>query len=222
MTESPTPGICLICKGPLPADREFWHYDCEKCQICGADMHMAQKVIDKCLTDGGPIAHLGCYHKARIQELKDKVIPITSEHIRILNESILMMRHTVNPDETDYQTLWNILKETKELAANISFVMDLTKDKMRIHDRDEYAEKIKTERKQKAEQSAKDSQSEQERIEKQARLAAERENPFLRDKRKAIEGFVKAYGFTLEVATAMVEESMRKAGKDPQTGKAIQ
>lgn len=43
---------------------------------------------------------------------------------------------------------------------------------------------------------------------RKARLQAERENPALRDRRKAIEGIMKTFNFTLEDATAMIDKPM--------------
>ena len=57
---------------------------------------------------------------------------------------------------------------------------------------------------------------------RRAARAAERENPFLRDKRKAIEGVMKITKFSQEVAITMVEEQMKKQGKDPATGETLQ
>ncbi len=209
---------CLICSEPLPAHRESWHEECEKCQICGADMHHATKVIQKCLDDGGPIAHLGCYHKATISALKNQRIPLTINDLRVLNDEILTMRHIVNPDETDYQALHDLHMAAKDLAISVGFVLDLTKDKIRIVDRNNTEEWVKEKKAVKNAERARTAETDQQKIERSALLAAERENPALRDKRKAIEGLIKGFGLSLDAATAAVEETMRKAGKDPQTG----
>ncbi len=190
-------------------------------------MHHATKVIEKCISDAAPgekplIAHLGCFHKATIASLKAHKIPLTVRDLKVLNDEILTMRHIVNPDETDYASLHELFSAARDLAAAIGFVMDLTKDKIKIDNIRDYDEKTKAEKKIKAEQSIRTAESDQEKIERSAKLAAERENPALRDKRKAIEGFIKGFGLSLDAATAMVEESMRKAGKDPATGAPIQ
>ena len=51
--------LCLICKEPLQANELGWHAKCAVCQICGGSMQSANKVIQKCLDDGGPVAHMG-------------------------------------------------------------------------------------------------------------------------------------------------------------------
>ena len=138
-----------------------------------------------------------------------------------MNYQILTMCHIVEPDQTDYSTLHSLFCSLRDSAIAVGHVLDLTKDKIRIVSRDESEEYIKVKKKERAEKQASESQTEQQKIERSAKLAAERENPALRDKRKAIEGFVKTFGLSLEVATAAVEESMRKAGKDPATGQPL-
>ncbi len=222
MSEQNNERICLICSQPLSDLRQSWHEECEVCQICNAPMHHATKVIQKCIDDGGPIAHLGCYHKQTIANLKNQKIPATIRDLTVLNAEILTMAHIVNPDQTDYAALHSMHMAAKDLAIAVGFILDLTKDKIKIDNIRDYDEKTKAEKKVKAEQSIRTAESDQEKIERSAKLAAERENPALRDKRKAIEGFIKGFGLTIEAATAMVEESMRKAGKDPATGAPIQ
>ncbi len=214
--------LCRICQKALPLGRNLWHEECEFCQICNAPMHHATKVIQKCLDDGGPIAHLGCYHKQTISDLKNHKIPVTIVDLRVLNEQILTMAHIVDPDQTDYAALHSLHMAAKDLAIAVGFVLDLTKDKIKIVDRNQTEEWVKEKKKERAERQAVDSETEQQKVERSAMLAKERENPALRDKRKAIEGFMKGFGLTLEAATAAVEESMRKAGKDPASGLPLQ
>ncbi len=214
--------LCRICQKPLPPGRNLWHEECEFCQICNAPMHHATKVIQKCLDDGGPIAHLGCFHKATIKALKDHKVPILVRDITVMNEEILTMMHIVDPDMTDYATLHSYFCALRDSAIAVGHVLDCTKEKIKIVDRNQTEEWVKEKKKERAERQAVDSETEQQKVERSAMLAKERENPALRDKRKAIEGFMKGFGLTLEAATAAVEESMRKAGKDPASGLPLQ
>ncbi len=217
---------CRICSEPLPEGyHQNWHVQCEICQVCNQPMGQAAqatKIIQKCLDDGGPVAHLYCYHKATISALKNQRIPATIQDLKVLNDEILTMRHIVNPDETDYQALHDLHMAAKDLAISVGFVLDLTKDKIKIVDRNNTEEWVKEKKAVRNAERARTAETDQQRAERSALLAAERENPALRDKRKAIEGFIKGFGLSLDAATAMVEESMRKAGKDPQTGQPIQ
>ncbi len=214
--------LCLICKEPLPDGfPNFWHAECAVCQICGGSMQSANKVIQKCLDDGGPVAHMGCYHKQTIQDLKNHKVPIFLRDLEALNYQILTMCHIVEPDQTDYSTLHSLFCGLRDAAIAVGHVLDLTKDKIRIVSRDESEEYIKVKKKERAEKQASESQTEQQKIERSAALAKERENPWLRQRRKAIEAFVNGYGLSLEVATAAVDEASRKAGKDPQTGQPL-
>ena len=213
------PPICLICKLPLgPAEttlNRHWHSECEVCQICGEDFHYANTRTQQCIDLGIPVSHLVCWDKKKIQEIRDKVIPATIEHLKAFNNQILTIRAEVNPQENDLKQLYDVLHELQDGASSISILLSLTKDKIRIESNVEYTEKVKTERRQSSEAAAIDEN-------KKAARQAERENPFLRDKRKAIEGVVKEYKFSLEAATIMIEEGIRKAGKDPATGQVIQ
>ncbi len=128
----------------------------------------------------------------------------------------------MDPDQTDYATLHSLFCGLRDAAIAVGHVLDMTKEKIKIVDRDNTEEYLKTKKIEQAELSQRNAQTEQQRNERSALLAKERENPALRDKRKAIEGFMKGFGLTLEAATAAVEESMRKAGKDPQSGQPIQ
>ena len=206
MTTEPEIPICQICQLPLAAEdilwSRKWHSACEVCQIC-KQAFPNPKRIQECLDKQITISHITCYDKEKILEVKNKVIPITREHVQALNSQILCMRHTQTGQDSDIELLSALLSDLKELAANVSFVLNTTKDKIRISDSQDYAEKIKTEKKAKAEKAAVEEISKQQR-------AAERENPYLRDKRKAIEQAQKILGLSLEAATAMVESQEPK------------
>jgi hypothetical protein len=83
--------------------------------------------------------------------------------------------------------------------------MKLTKDKLAIRDSQRYANEVQTKTK---EARAKQTELETEKIAKQARteqLKKEREDPKLRLRRKAIEGFM-AMGLSEEMAVQMVDQ----------------
>ena len=211
-----TPPLCLICKLPLgPEETKAWHFDCEVCSECGQPLHNSNKLIWDCLNSGIPVADITCRNKTKIREIREKIFPATIEHLKAFNNQILTIRAEVNPQEEDLKQLYDVLHELQDAASSISILLSLTKDKIRIESNIEYTEKVKTERRQNSETAALEEN-------KKAARQAERENPFLRDKRKAIEGVVKEYKFTLEAATAMIEEGIRKAGKDPATGQMLQ
>jgi hypothetical protein len=133
----------------------------------------------------------------KIKEIRDKIFPATLEHLRAFNAQILSIKHEVNPTDGDLKQLYDVLHELQDAASSISILLSLTKDKIRIESNVEYTEKVKTERRQSSEAAAIDEN-------KKAVRQAERENPALRDKRKAIEGIMKTFGFSLEAATAML------------------
>jgi hypothetical protein len=192
------PPICLICKLPLgPEETKTWHYACEECVECGQPLHNSNKLIWDCLNSGIPVADITCRNKLKIREIREKIFPVTLEHLRAFNAQILSIKHEVNPQEEDLKQLYDVLHELQDAASSISILLSLTKDKIRIESNVEYTEKVKTERRQSSEAAAIDEN-------KKAIRQAERENPILRDRRKAIEGIMKTFGFSLEAATAML------------------
>ena len=192
--------LCRICSQPLSEGEaslnRTWHFDCEVCTICKCHFPNPQR-ISECLDTHVVISHITCFSKSKIEEIKNKVIPITREHVTALNNQILTMRAMLDPLPTDLEILHGTLRDLQECASNVKFILELTKDKIRISDSQEYAEKVKTERKAKSEISASEN-------ERKATLQAERENPELRARRKAIEGIMSTFGFTREAAEAML------------------
>ncbi len=202
----PRPALttCLICKLPLgPEETKAWHFDCEECTECGQPLHNSNKLIWDCLNSGIPVADITCRNKIKIREIRDKVFPATLEHLRAFNDQILSVKHEVSPTDGDLKQLYDVLHELQDAASSISILLSLTKDKIRIESNIEYTEKVKTERRQSSEAAAIDEN-------KKAIRQAERENPALRDKRKAIDGIMKTFGFSLEAATAMIEAQSPK------------
>jgi len=202
--ERMTPPLCLICKLPLgPEETKAWHFDCEECAECGQPLHNSNKLIWDCLNSGIPVADITCRNKTKIREIREKIFPATIEHLKAFNNQILTIRAEVNPQEEDLKQLYDVLHELQDAASSISILLSLTKDKIRIESSVEYTEKVKTERRQNSETAALEEN-------KKAARQAERENPALRDRRKAIEGIMKTFGFSLEAATAMIEAQSTK------------
>ena len=191
--------LCKICKLPLgPEETKAWHFDCEECTMCGQPLHNSNKLIWDCINSNIPVADITCRNKTKIREIRDKIFPATIEHLRAFNAMILTIRSEVNPQEEDLKQLYDVLHELQDGASSISILLSLTKDKIRIESNVEYTEKVKTERRQNSETAALEEN-------KKAARQAERENPALRDRRKAIEGIMKTFGFSLEAATAMLD-----------------
>jgi hypothetical protein len=200
--------LCRICSKPLSEGEaslnRTWHFDCEVCTICKCHFPNPQR-ISECLDTHVPVSHITCFSRAKIEEIKNKVIPITREHVTSLNNQILTMRAMLDPLPADLEILHGTLRDLQECASNVKFILELTKDKIRISDSQEYAEKVRTERKAKSETSASEN-------ERKATLQAERENPELRARRKAIEGIMSTFSFTREAAEAMLAKQAAPSG----------
>lgn len=200
---------CCICGFPLfdPEVRlnRQWHFDCNKCQICG-EGPLAEEQIVKCLNDKQPVSHTICLKQKLFEDFKNQVIPVTKSHVDALNSEINRFFPAVSPSATDAKMLFDLLVTLQETASNVSAALNLTKDKLLIRESKDFAEKTRAKR---AEEAQAKLETEIEKLERQKRtdmFKAERDNPMLRHRRKAIEGYM-AMGFSETEA----EEAVRKA-----------
>lgn len=203
---------CAICHQPL-SDGELslsrrWHFDCQRCAICGSDLpNFAQ--IEKCLDAQRPVSHDTCHKTQLFQDFKHKVLPLRQEHIFALNEEILQFYPAVEPTSTDISLLYDCLMKLQETATNISWALGLTKDKLRISEIQNFNHQQKE--KQKIER-AHAVETETEKLGKQAKaemFKAERENPQLRARRKAIEAYT-ALGIPEAQAIELIDKGKEK------------
>jgi hypothetical protein len=194
---------CRICTEPLSAGElnlnQTWHYHCQICQICSQELPAPERIA-YCLDQNIPVSHLVCYQQEKIRELKTQTIPVSREHIQILNDKILGLRQQYIPAESDLQLLLETLNDLKECAANVSSMLQLTRERIHIKNNESDVQHEKKQKAAKAEVAA----TLQVKVEKAAQLAAERSDPKLRERRKAIEGIMKTFGFSEEQAIAML------------------
>lgn len=221
MTENQIPP-CAICQQPMSADElnlnRHYHFDCEVCTVCGQSMSGANTQIQNCIDHGSAVGHTVCLERGAIADLRNKIVPITREAVQNLNNQILTMRYSVTPPTSDITLLSGILQDLQECAANVSWVLKLTKDKIKIDEIREYDTVVKerksVERKAKAIVAVK----EQATAERSAMLQAERVNPWLRARRKSVEAVISIYNCSLQEAEEQVDAGFRAQGKDPRTG----
>ncbi len=208
---------CQVCKSQL-SDGEFnlgrdWHFDCEKCQICNEPMPNPER-IRKCLDSHIPVSHITCHQTAAIEQLRTERIPVTNDMLDAMNVAILTMRHTWEPPTADITLLFEHLKKIQEYAASVSWLLKLTRDKIKIDDIAKYEVVTKERKKAKAAEAAIEQVDEIRSAERAAMLAAERENPALRDRRKAIEGTLRAMPWmSREQVEAMLDQQTPKGDK---------
>ncbi len=205
---------CQICQQPL-SDGEFqldrqWHFDCEKCQICDAHFPNPGR-IRECLDSHIPVSHITCHQTAAIEKLRTESIPVTNDMLDAMNVQILTMRHTWEPPTSDITLLFDHLKKIQEYAASVSWLLKLTRDKIKIDDIAKYEQVTKVRKAAKAESAAIEQADEIRSAERAAILAAERKDPELRNRRKAIEGTLKAMPWmTREQVEAMIDDQNKK------------
>jgi hypothetical protein len=173
----------------------------QTCAFCNEEITNPD-LIANCEREKRPLSHTPCYEQHLEQEIKGKVIPLTQEHLDYLNSQVLNQRL---PFKIELEVLYPLLRSLQQTAANVSIAISRQKDELKIGAVKEYRER---------QEYKKEIDKEAVRIEEErkATLAAERADPVLKLKRKAIEGFMKI-GMTREAAERMVAGS---EGQKPQ------
>jgi len=199
---------CLICNKPLFEPEEKlnrrWHYDCEKCQICGNEMPNSDRIL-ACLKDGQPVSHTTCLKTKLFSDFKTQTLPLTKSHIDALNDEINSFFPAVNSTTADVQILYDLLISLQETASNVSYALSLTKDKLLIRESQQFNHQVKEKREKERVEKIETETATLAKQEKSAMYKAEREDEtgMLRIRRKAIEGFM-AIGLSKEMAEQMV------------------
>lgn len=198
---------CIICQQPLGdaelACNKTWHFACERCEFCKEPMPAPDRIADQ-IARGIPVSHDTCRKTKLFSDFKNTGLPLSIQHVKLLNEQICDFFPAVDPDRTDVSVLFDTLTALQECAKNVSYALGLTKEKIQIKEsRNFNHEQVQKKQAEKAVKVAKETEkiAAQERSEM---FKAERENPQLRHRRKAIEGFL-AMGLTQEQAEKMVD-----------------
>jgi hypothetical protein len=206
-----TDNRCLLCGEELSADEisrhRAWHEACNKCPVCRHGP-LDEDMLIKQLATGAPIGHTGCLESLAMRDLKDKTIQMRLEQIESLNRE-LTTQWKVEPLLEDTEKLYKVLIRLQEAAANASIILGRTKEKIMVREASDYRTKTKAEREQEKETARVSAQVEIDKSKRQAELAAERLDPAIKLRRKAIEGWVKS-GMTLLDAENMVDGWLAK------------
>jgi len=163
--------------------------------------------IRECLDKHIPVSHITCFQTGEIEKLRTERIPATNSMLDAMNEAILTMRHTWEPPTGDITLLFEHLKKLQEYAASVSWLLKLTRDKIKIDDIQKYEQVTKVRKAAARETDAAEQKDKIRSDERSAMLQAERrdETGMLRNKRKAIETLMSAMPWvTREQAEAMV------------------
>lgn len=199
---------CRICHLPLSAGElslnRTWHFDCQRCTFCNESLP-APDLIEKQLDAGLAVGHDTCRKTKAFQDFKAKKLPLSLEMLTALNDELVSFFPAVNPDSSDIDLLYKLMLRMQEITVNVNWVLNLTKDKVRIRESQSYNNQLEEKTRQVKEAKRAEQVETLARQEKQEQLAKERENPKLRNRRKAVEGFV-AMGFTREQAEQMVPQ----------------
>ena len=199
--------MCPFCNLPL-GDFELehghkWHKACAKCHYCQHEVthEMAGKLIESVPNgDSTTISHLlyhsSCHERALLEQFKNKDFPIIQEQLDILNRMTLTTREEI---PLDIETMRTLLRTLHQITANWSIALNRKVDKIKVRDTDSWRETIAI---------REENNKIDKRIleEKKARLASERADPKLRDRRKAIAGLMSAFGISQSDAEAMIDK----------------
>lgn len=197
---------CLLCNLPLgefelaSEGRLKWHSACQVCHYCKEPVtfDMAEKTIKDCDAQVGTciseyLYHQPCHEKALGERFKNKDFPIVQEQLDLLNKFLLSQRSEI---PLTLEELYPLLRDLQQCAANVSIALNRKKDKLKIKDAAAYREHVEIRKENnKLETRAIE--------EKKTRLASERADPALRNKRKALEGLI-AMGLSKDQAEAML------------------
>ena len=194
-----TPGCpcCLLCHtelGSLEIEcSQTTHYDCRKCSECHKDVN--QEMVEAALTAQRLPIHTECEDRKKLTEFRNDELPLTQRHLDALNKYILARRPE---NDLTLESMYSLLRDLQQAAANVSIAIKRQKDKIHIADAEQYRAhvEIETENTKQAKRVEQD---------KKIRLQNERQNPQLRDRRKAVDGMI-ALGITREAAESMIPQ----------------
>lgn len=148
---SPENPPCPVCSLPL-SDMEvrlnrLYHYDCNKCHICGTGP-LAEGMVESALKKDLKPSHTTCYDRKMAEELRRKPVTITQELLDWHNERRLIFdinaQLTVNANqvmaatnfrnsrwihELDLDSLFLVMKRLEAVAAEASIILDESKRK---------------------------------------------------------------------------------------------
>lgn len=169
-----------------------WHFDCQRCSLCSNEV--THEIAEQAITAERKPEHSTCREAKLDAELKDG-LPLTYEHLNRLN-SLMLSRRPENI--LSLESLYDLLRSMQQCTANVSIAISRQRDKTRIRDAENYRAHVEIET---------ENIRETKRIEETKKLQrqAERLDPRVRDRRKAIEGLM-ALGMSRETAEGMVPQ----------------
>jgi hypothetical protein len=181
-----------------------WHKACAKCHYCQYEVthEMAERCVSKAATGdyilppAQMLYHMPCHERALMEQFKDKEFPIVQGQLDILNRFLLTSKEEI---PLTLEALYPLLRNLQQAAANVSIAINRKKDKIKIRDVAAWRETTEI-----REQINRDEKAKIE--EKKIRLQAERADPKLRDRRKAIQGLMSAFGLSEADASAMLDK----------------
>jgi hypothetical protein len=187
---------CLLCKQELGAleieCNQTTHYDCRKCSLC--ESPVAESLVLHAIEHGVLPEHESCREKELLKAFYNEELPLTQAHLDKLNKWLLSKRHV--EQEPTLEFWYSLLRDMQQVSVNVAIALKRAKDKITIKDTEQYRAHVEI-----ASENAKQSKRLDE--EKKIRLQQERDNPAIRNRRKAVEGMM-AMGLSREVAESMV------------------
>jgi len=203
---------CLICQNPL-GDIEItlnhkWHYDCEKCQICGNDL--AGEVIAECLTSEREISHKPCWDKKHEALMAARPVEVTQGLLDYLNNVRLMIDGDLSKTIDDNQSIaeqaqrrWMHDKSIDEIFMSLRKMQAITaccSIVLNERQKKEVSLRISTEEKRRREAELKSQVLSAEDFRESEQKKLERKREKQTPEGKAIAQLMKTFGWNEEVA----------------------
>lgn len=197
---------CPVCQAPLGelelSLNQKWHYDCQKCEQCGGPITI--EMMNNWIEGTGTREHSTCRDARLEKEILTKEVTIKQSHLDYLNKIRLLcwidpQKDTIENvrdaeiqfralavDKMSIEDLQKFRDKWTNIAALVSIALHASKDRILVETARVYREKTKEQKEQEK------SKTRTEEI-KKAQLQAERLDPKLRERRKAIEGLKRTF-----------------------------
>lgn len=224
---------CLICNQPL-GDIEIslnhkWHYDCERCQICGGELDGG--VIAECIRSEREISHKPCWDNKHAALMAARPVEVTQGLLDYLNEIRLMVDGDLSKTIDDNQSIaesaqrkWMHNKSIDEIFMSLRKLQAITaccSIVLNERQKKEVSLRISTEEKRRKDNELKSQVGSAEEYRETEQRKLERKREKLTPEGKAIAQLVKTFGWTEEVAREHIK-TMKASHAAPASSESVQ
>lgn len=218
---------CPICSLPLGAiELELdkpWHFDCEKCTICGGDI--TSEIVARCLRTDREISHDPCFDKKYEALAAARPVEVTQGLLDYLNNVRLMIEPEMSRSIEDNQSLaeshlqswlhekkideiYIALRKMQAVTACLSIVLNEKQKR-------EVSVRISAEEKRKRDLDLKTKVGEAEQYRESEQKQVERKREKQTPEGKAIAALMKTFGWSEDAAREHLSSMKASATRKP-------